>query len=197
MYAPYDRGNYFKPLNAADLKVWNRAVSGIREVADMAEDMGITLALQNHAPVLSPGYEDTLAMKNEIDRKNVKLCIDVPLFFDRQKTEYVREAIDQCKNDIIYTHYGAWNFRETEEGQIVQEPAPTHGGKINYETFMEGLCKIGYDGYLVSEYCLPLIKNHKIAGVDEVDKATIMGMKYMKALLERVAPAKKAKVSLA
>ncbi len=197
MYAPYDRGNYFKPINAADLKVWNRAIEGIREVADMASDMGITLALQNHAPVLAPGYEDTLAMKNEIDRKNVKLCLDVPLFFDRQKTEYVREAVEQCKEHIIYTHYGAWNFKETEEGDVVQEPAPTHGGKINYDTFIEGLHHIGYDGYLVSEYCLPLIKNHKIAGVDAVDHATILGMRYMKQLLNRVASSKKAKVSLA
>jgi len=41
---------------------------------------------------LIPGYEDTLAMMQEIDRKNVKLCIDVPLFSDRQRTDYVREA---------------------------------------------------------------------------------------------------------
>ena len=41
--------------------------------------MGITLALQNHAPVTTPGYEDVLAMLEEIDRPNVKLCLDVPL----------------------------------------------------------------------------------------------------------------------
>ena len=58
MYAPYDKGNYFKPLNPIDLKVWNRAINGIREVAAWAEDLGITLVLQNHAPVLRPGYEE-------------------------------------------------------------------------------------------------------------------------------------------
>lgn len=184
-YAPYDRGNYFKPLNASDLRIWNRALHGIREVADWAADMGITLLLQNHAPVLRPGYEDTLAMLNELDRKNIKLCLDVPLFFDRQKSDYVREAVRACANHIAYTHYGAWNFRENEDGEIEQEPAPTHGGRINYETFFEELQYIGYDGYLVSEYCLPLIKNHKIAGVEEVDKATVMAMNFMKGLLEK------------
>ena len=64
--------------------LWNRCVQGIREVADMAADMGITLALQNHAPVLAKGYEDTLTMMQEVDRKNVKLCIDAPLFYERQ-----------------------------------------------------------------------------------------------------------------
>jgi len=184
-YAPYDRGNYFKPVNASDLRVWNRAIEGIREVADWASDMGITLLLQNHAPVLSPGYEDTLAMLNELERKNIKLCLDVPLFFDRQKNEYVKEAIEACKDHIAYTHYGAWNFRQNADGEIEQEPAPTHGGKINYETFIAGLQEINYKGYLVSEYCLPLIKNHKIQGVEEVDKATKMAMKYIKGLIAK------------
>ena len=184
-YAPYDRGNYFKPVNASDLRVWNRAIEGIREVADWANDMGITLLLQNHAPVLSPGYEDTLAMLEEIERKNIKMCLDVPLFFDRQKDDYVKEAIEKCKDHIAYTHYGAWNFRQNAEGEIEQEPAPTHGGKINYETFIAGLQEINYKGYLVSEYCLPLIKNHKIQGVEEVDKATEMAMSYIKGLIAK------------
>ena len=190
MYAPYEKGNYFKPLNPLDLKVWNRAIDGIREVASWAEDLGITLLLQNHAPVLRPGYEDALAMMQEIERKNVKLCIDVPLFSDRQKNEYVREAVRNCGKDLLYTHYGAWNFTEDENGEVAQEPAPHHGGKINYETFVEALYQNDYTGYLASEYCLPLIKNHKIAGIEEVDKATILGMRYMKKLVAEVNPKK-------
>ena len=33
------------------------AVEGLREAADYAADRGVTLALQNHAPVLRSGYE--------------------------------------------------------------------------------------------------------------------------------------------
>ncbi|HEX6891698.1 MAG TPA: TIM barrel protein, partial [Chryseolinea sp.] len=185
-YAPYERGNYFKVVNASDLRVWNRAITGIREVTDLAADMGITILLQNHAPVLNPGYEDTLAMLQEIDRKNLKLCMDVPLFSDRQKSEYVREAVDKCAEYIQYTHYGAWNFTEDANGEIIQEPAPYHGGKINYEAFLEGLYQHGYDGYLVSEYCLPMIRNHQIMGVEEIDKATERAMRYVKQLLNKI-----------
>jgi fructoselysine 3-epimerase len=191
MYAPYEKGNYFKPLNPLDLKIWNRAIEGIREVAAWAEDLGITLLLQNHAPVLRPGYEDALAMMQEIERKNVKLCIDVPLFSDRQKSDYVREAVKNCGKNLLYTHYGAWNFMETENGEVQQEPAPHHGGKINYDTFIEALHQYDYKGYLASEYCLPLIKHHKIAGIEEVDKATILAMRYMKKLVAEVTNAKK------
>jgi sugar phosphate isomerase/epimerase len=186
MYAQYDRGNYFKPMYSPDLRLWHRAIDGIREVADQAADMGITLALQNHAPILRPGFEDVLAMTEEVDRKNVKICLDVPLFYDRQHEDYVREAVHKCRKHIVFTHFGAWNFKETKEGPE-QEPAPGVGAPINYETFIDALQQIGYNGYLVSEYCLPIIKNHVIAGIEEVDKATVLSLKYMKQLVHHSA----------
>jgi sugar phosphate isomerase/epimerase len=189
-YAPYDRGNYFKRLYPGDLRKWNRAVEGIREVADWAADMGITLVLQNHAPVLSPGYEDVLAMIQEVAKKNVQLCLDVPLFYDRQSDDYVREAVQKCKEHLVYTHYGAWNFSENSKGDAVQDPAPSFGGKINYEVFVHALHRMQYDGYLVSEYCLPVVKNHAIAGVEEVDRATVLALQYMKHLVHKTAASK-------
>jgi sugar phosphate isomerase/epimerase len=191
MYAPYDRGNYFKPLYAADLRTWHRAVEGIREVADWAADLGITLVLQNHGPVLSPGYEDVLAMRNEVGKDNVQLCLDVPMFFDRQRTEYVKEAVEKCGDLVRYTHYGAWNFSETDDGEIVLDPAPGHGGNINYEAFFEALYQHGYGGYLTSEYCLPVLKDHKLCGIEDIDKATKRGLRYMKQLIQRVSSGRK------
>ena len=113
MYAPYERGNHYRRLYPPDLRKWQRAVEGIREVAGWAADMGITLVLQNHAPVITPGYEDALAMMQEIERPNVKLCLDVNLFYDRQSDAYVHESVQRCGEHIVYTHYGAWNFSET------------------------------------------------------------------------------------
>lgn len=190
-YGAYDRGNYFKPLYAADLKIWNRAVEGIREVANWAADMGITLVLQNHGPVLSPGYEDVLAMTKEVDRPNLKICLDVPMFYDRQRTEYVREAVEKCSDYIQYSHYGAWNFSESENGEVILEPAPGHGGKINYEAFIDALCQHGYDGWLTSEYCLPVLRNHQLCGIEDVDEATRRGLRYMKQLVQRITAEKK------
>jgi sugar phosphate isomerase/epimerase len=94
-------------------------VEGIREVAGWANEMGIIIALQNHAPVISPGYEDALVMIQEIDRTNVKLCLDVPLFYDRQEDEYAREAVQKCGKQIVHMHYGAWNFSKTNGGEIM------------------------------------------------------------------------------
>jgi sugar phosphate isomerase/epimerase len=184
MYGQFERGNYYKRLFPADIRRWNHCVEGIREVADIAAGMGITLALQNHAPVLTKGYEDTLTMMKEIDRHNVKLCIDVPLFYERQSDEYVREAVQNCGNNLVHTHYGAWNFSENKNGEIIQEPSPSTGELINYPAFIEELHHIGYKGYLTSEYCLPVYKNHQYAGMEEVDHATRITLQYMKQLVQ-------------
>lgn len=182
-YAPYERGSYYARLYPADLRRWHRALSGLREAADLAADRGLTLALQNHAPVLRPGYEDTLAMLRELDRPNVGLCLDAPLFKERQSDAYIAEAAGACGPHVLLTHYGAWNFVEPASGEIVQSPCPSFGGAVNYARYLQELQHVGYDGYLVSEYCLPCVKDHRLGGIDEIDRATAMALAYMKRLV--------------
>jgi sugar phosphate isomerase/epimerase len=182
-YAPYEKGSYFKRLYPADLRRWRRAVEGLREAADFAAERGITLALQNHAPVLRPGYEDTLEMMREVDRPNIGLCLDAPLFQERQSDDYIREAVRACGEHLLLTHYGAWNFGQSAQGEVIQQPAPSFGGLINYRRFLAELQQAGYEGYVVSEYCLPCVKDHRIAGVEEIDRANSLSLAYMKSLV--------------
>ena len=186
MYGDYEKGNYYTKLKPTDLRKWDRAVKGIREVADWAKDMGITLALQNHAPVLRPGYEDLLAMQQDIDRDNVKLCLDAPLFYTRQSDEYIREAVNRCAKNIVLTHYGTWNFVEKEDGQIVQVPAHSYGEIINYESFFSALADIGYDGYIVGESCSPVMVGRAYGGIENVDKANIITLRHMKKIYAQI-----------
>jgi sugar phosphate isomerase/epimerase len=188
-YAPYEKGNYYKSLYPSDLRQWHRAVAGLRESADYAAHRGIRLALQNHAPVLRPGYEDTLAMMREVNRPNVGLCLDAPLFHERQSDEYIREAVRACRGHVLLTHFGAWNFDQAADGSVVQRPAPSVGGPINYREFLNELGQAGYDGYLVSEYCLPIVRDHRIAGIDAVDAAIVQSLDYMKSVMPAVQPA--------
>ncbi len=189
MYAAYERGLHYKRLYPPDLRRWQRAVDGITEVTGWAADLGITVVLQNHAPVTTPGYEDALAMVREIDRPNLRLCLDAPLFYERQSDAYVREAVRECRDLIAYSHFGAWNFRETGDGEVVQGPAPSFGGPINYEAFLDALHQIGYTGYFASEYCVAAVRNHRVAGVEEVDRGTALALRYMKQLVARVTEA--------
>lgn len=190
LYAQFERGLYYKRLYPDALRRWNHAVKGIQEVAAWAADMGLTLALQNHAPVITPGYEDCLTMMQEIDRPNVKMCLDATLFYERQSEDYIKESVKKCGKNIIHTHYGAWNFSETEDGIIVQDPSPICGVPVNYSTFIEELQKVGYEGYLTSEYCLPVVKNHQLGGMEEVDYATKISLQYMRQLVNDITAAR-------
>lgn len=186
-YAPYERGSYYKQQFGPDLRRWHRAIEGIREAAEWAEDLGITLALQNHAPVLRPGYEDALDMMREIDRPNVKLCIDVPLFDGRQEDDFVRRAVEECGDDLILSHFGSWNFSADDQGRPVQDIAPNIAVRVNYEAFIASLWDIGYDGYLIAEYCLPCLRQHRLAGIDAIDEATRLSLEYVKEVVQRTA----------
>jgi sugar phosphate isomerase/epimerase len=181
-YAPYERGHYYSRLYPADLRRWHRALEGLRETATAAAARGITLALQNHAPVLRPGYEDALAMLRELDRPNVGLCLDAPLFKERQSDAYVTEAARVCGPRVLLTHYGAWNFVDGAGG-VEQGPCPSFGGPVNYGPYLAELQRAGYDGYLVSEYCLPCVKDHRLGGIDDIDRANAMALAYMKELV--------------
>jgi sugar phosphate isomerase/epimerase len=93
--------------------------------------------------------------------------------------------VDHCKDHIVHTHYGAWNFTQKKNGEIIQDPSPSSGDLINYPAFIEALYHAGYNGYLTSEYCLPVIKNHQLAGIEEVDHATRISLQYMKQLVQQ------------
>jgi len=110
--------------------------------------------------------------------------------YDRQSDAYVREAVQKCREHIVYTHYGAWNFSEGADGEAVQDPAPSFGGEINYRGFFKALQDIGYDGYVAGEYCLPVLHRHAVAGIEEVDRATAIALRYMKRLAAETAPAR-------
>ena len=166
------------------LQQWNWCVEGIKECAKWAEEYGIILALQNHPPVINYGYEDALQMVEEISEDNVKLCLDVPLF-PRQDEEYIKEAVEKCKDLIVLSHYGSLSFDETPSGEIIQKPSAGLPGKtlVNYPAFVKELKRIGYKGVISSEECAPVLERHQYASMEVVDRHVKAALKYMRRLL--------------
>jgi len=176
--ATYELARRYVYPDVTTLEQWNWCVEGIEEAAGWAEEYGITLALQNHGPIIKPGYESALEMVGEVGADNLKLCLDVPLFGDRQDDAYIVEAVEACKDLIVLSHYGSWNFRETPSGEAVQ--MPREGILINYKAFLRELKRIGYKGFLASEECAPVLINHTYQGVEEVDRRVKAALKYMR-----------------
>ncbi|MBS7625228.1 TIM barrel protein [Candidatus Bathyarchaeota archaeon] len=160
-----------------DTERWRLCVEGIRDVAKWAKEYGITIALQNHPPVIRYGYEDALQMVKEVNIDNVKLCLDVPLFSD-QSDQYIHEAVEACKEvGIVLSHYGSLGFDELPSGEIVMYR------RINYPAFIRELKRIGYSGFLVSEECSPVLERHEYQGIEAVDRHVRAALKYMRELI--------------
>ncbi|MEM3956812.1 MAG: sugar phosphate isomerase/epimerase family protein [Thermoproteota archaeon] len=174
----------FKSMFATKDKMWRWAVQGIRDAAKWADDYGIIIALQNHPPIIRLGYEDALQMVKETSMDNVKLCLDAPLFTN-QSDEYIHEAVESCKEiGIVLSHYGSSSFDESPSGEIIMKRSQLIGDQyVNYPAFIRELKRIGYDGFISSEECSPVLEDHEYQGIDTVDRHVKAALKYMKKLI--------------
>jgi len=150
----------------------------MKDCAKWTEEYDVILALQNHPPVVNYGYEDVLQMVKEVNEDNVKLCLDSPLL-GRQDDEYVREAVQKCKDLIVLSHYGSLEFDEDPSGETVRKPFQGRP-LVNYPVFIKELKKIGYEGVLSSEECSPVLENHQYTSIETVDRHVRAALKYMK-----------------
>ena len=59
-------------------RIWDWRRSCLEEAARMAGDYGVTLALQNHRPIVRT-YRDVLRMVREVGSPHLKVCLDAPI----------------------------------------------------------------------------------------------------------------------
>jgi sugar phosphate isomerase/epimerase len=190
----YDRLYRLLLPSASDAERWHWIRECIEEGARWADEHGITLALQTHGPPLRAGYEDTLAMIKEIGSDRVKMCLDIGLGcfdqFTQQGDEYIAKAVRECQDLAVYSHFNGL-FRQTASGEYIQEPedspglTPPGGSLINYEAFVRELKKINYGGYLAYEVCGPVLVNHQLMGMEEVDRLVKAALGYMRKLISK------------
>ncbi len=112
---------------------------------------------------------------------NAKLCLDVPLFND-QSDEYIHEAVEACKDmGIVHSHYGSLEFDESSSGETIMRQR--HYGYTNYPAFVRELRRTGFDGFIASEECAPVLVDHEYQGVQAVDRHVRAALKYMRQLV--------------
>jgi sugar phosphate isomerase/epimerase len=75
-------------------QTWAWCRGCLTEAAKLAGDFGVTLALQNHPPVIDKGYVDTLRMVNEIGSPHLKVCFDARLEHSLDEAG-VRKALNE------------------------------------------------------------------------------------------------------
>lgn len=154
-------------------EVWAWCREGLIESARRAGDFGVTLALQNHAPVIRD-YHDVLRMVREVGSPHLKVCLDAPLL--RQKDEaYIRQAALDVGALQVLSHFG---------GEYEREADGTAKGADFYPPFVRAMLKIGYEGYIGYELCHPLpVVEGQTVGIDFADKNARLAAEYMRGVI--------------
>ncbi len=72
-------------------QIWDWCREGIIESAKYAGEFGVTLALQNHRPVIND-WKDVMRMIKEVDSPNLKACLDAPIMDDKSPENMMEAA---------------------------------------------------------------------------------------------------------
>jgi sugar phosphate isomerase/epimerase len=181
-------------LDIAPEQTWEWCREGLAEAAHWAGDAGVTLALQNHAPVTnSPA--DMLRMIREVGSPHLMACLDAPLAA-RQGVTSMQQAAREVAGLQMLSHFGGEYERATDGSVrgLVRNPDETLTPEDYYLDFALGMQEIGYDGYLGYELCHPLPKsNGEPVGIEFADLNARLAAEYMRGILKQAERAPAAK----
>ncbi len=194
-------GNYNIPIkydidhlypDTTRLQQWKWAKECLKEAAEIAEKYGVTLALQNHAPLVS-SYRDILAMVKQVDSDYLKCSVDCSCLMS-QDNDHVRKAVKETGDLEVISHFGN-EYKRDDNGEVVQrevfEPPPSVGVEgpmghplVNYPTFVKALLEIGYNGYINYELCHPVLtEDYEIVDIKRVNEQVQFALEYMRNLV--------------
>ncbi len=164
-----------QPFSEEQTWAWCR--QSLTEAARYAGDQGITLALQNHAPVIR-GYRDCLRMVREVASPHLKVCFDARLEHDLDAAAIERATVEVGPLQVL-SHFGG----EYDQGPDGIQVTP--GEQV--PAAVRGLFAIGYRGYVGFELCHPLpVVNGKTVGLDFADKNARLAAEYLKNIIAEV-----------
>jgi protein FrlC len=160
-----------KDFTEEETWAWCRA--GMSECARYANDAGVTLALQNHAPVIK-SYKDVLRMVREVNSPALKVSLDAPIMPEKTP-EYIREASMAVGPLQALSHFGG-EYERDADGKVK--------GEDFYPEFIRCMKEIGYQGYLSYELCHPLpVVNGQTVGIEFADKNAELAAEFMRGLI--------------
>jgi D-psicose/D-tagatose/L-ribulose 3-epimerase len=92
-------------------------VDAIRELARVAADHGIVLALQNHGPDVVNNYRDVLALIEEISSPAFKACMDINIEEQPESPEYAKEMVRATGKLQVHSHLNG-EFKRGPDGGV-------------------------------------------------------------------------------
>lgn len=159
-----------------DEEIWGWCREGMIECSRYAEDAGVILALQNHAPVIRD-YRDVLKMVQEVNSPNLKVSLDVPIMADKSP-ENIQKAAKAVGDLQVLSHFGG-EYERDADGKVT--------GENFYAPFIQAMFDIGYTGYMSYELChtLPVV-NGQTVGIEYAEKNAKLAAEFMRGLITEV-----------
>jgi sugar phosphate isomerase/epimerase len=186
--ATYDIAEGYWPIVHAKFpeeEIWGWCRECLIECAGYAGDLGVTLALQNHKPLIKD-HNDVLRMVREVDSPYLQVCLDAPLMPDKSAAA-MREAAQAVGSMQVMSHFGG-EFDRSPDGSIigVDRIDGIITGETNqyYRDFARAMHEIGYQGYTSYELChqLPVV-NGETVGIEFAHKNAQLAAEFMRTII--------------
>jgi L-ribulose-5-phosphate 3-epimerase len=144
---------------------YDTAAEWFRQAATIAADYGKDLGVEIHSNTLVEATEDALRFFELVDRDNVGAIHDAANMYISH-VPHGQESIEELGERLFHVHVkderpviggegrGAFEL-ETREGLDRYEPTLLGEGNTDYETVVDSLAAVGYDGYLTDECHVP------------------------------------------
>jgi sugar phosphate isomerase/epimerase len=167
-------------------EIWGWCREALIECARYAGDAGVTLALQNHKPVIE-NHNDVLRMVKEVGSPHLKVCLDVPLMADKSANA-IHQAAEAVGPLQVLSHFGG-EFERRPDGSIhgFDRNDGVIGGDTNqyYRDFVRSMNEIGYSGYIGYELChkLPVVDGQTV-GIEFADINAQLAAEFMRELID-------------
>jgi len=151
--------------------------TALGELARFAQDQGVILVLQNHAPVIK-GHRDVYDLIEQVGSPALKACIDLPADTDVATDPAGALSLGRkVGRTMVHAHYfGQFKRGAHEEVELDFDPP------FAYPAYVQGLVEAGYAGYMNWEFCRPAVRNGQPAGIDFVHEQTELALSYMRRL---------------
>jgi sugar phosphate isomerase/epimerase len=187
--ATYDIAEGYWPIvheKFADEEIWGWCREALVECARYAGDAGVTLALQNHKPIIND-HNDVLRMVREVGSPHLKVCLDAPLLPDRS-TSGIREAARAVGPLQVLSHFGG-EFERRPAGSIrgFERNDGVVGEETNryYRDFVRSMNEIAYNDYIGYELChqLPVVDGQTV-DIAYAHEQAQLAAEFMRALID-------------
>ena len=159
-------------------QTWEWCREGLKESARYAGDFGVTLALQNHPPIIH-SYRDVLRMVREVASPNLKVVFDARLEADKSEAA-IRKATFEVGSLQTSSHFGG-EYDLGSDGEIV-----CNEGSEVCQWSVNAMLDIGYHGYISYELCHPLkVVNGNTVGLDFADRNARLAGQFIRGVIAR------------